>query len=48
MVADQRFASRRPDVLVYETAPLEDDLTLAGPLAASLFVSTSGTGSDWW
>ena len=48
MIADQRFASRRPDVLVYQTEPLEDDLTLAGPdLAASLFVSTTGTDSDW-
>ena len=47
MVADQRFASRRPDVLVYQTEPLEEDLTLAGPLVASLFVSTSGTDSDW-
>jgi uncharacterized protein len=47
MVADQRFAARRPDVLVYQTPPLEEDLTLAGPLAATLFVSTSGTDSDW-
>ena len=31
MVDDQRFAARRPDVLVYQTAPLEQDLTLAGP-----------------
>ena len=31
MVADQRFAARRPDVLAYQTEPLEDDLTLAGP-----------------
>ncbi len=47
MVADQRFASRRPDVLVYQTEPLEQDLTLAGPITASLSVSTSGTDSDW-
>lgn len=44
---DQRFASRRPDVLVYQTAPLEHDVTLAGPLAAELFVSTTGTDADW-
>lgn len=44
---DQRFAASRPDVLVYETEPLEEDLTLAGPLVASLHVSTSGTDSDW-
>jgi putative CocE/NonD family hydrolase len=47
MVADQRFASRRPDDVAYQTAPLEEDLTLAGPLQASLFVATSGTDSDW-
>ena len=31
-IEDQRFASRRPDVLVYETEPLDADLTLAGPI----------------
>ena len=44
---DQRFVASRPDVLVYETEALEEDLTFAGPLTASLFVSTSGTDSDW-
>jgi putative CocE/NonD family hydrolase len=44
---DQRFASARPDVLVYETEPLDEDLTLAGPLQAALHVSTSGTDADW-
>jgi putative CocE/NonD family hydrolase len=47
MVDDQRFASRRPDVMVYQTEPLEEALTLAGPLVADLWVSTSGTDSDW-
>lgn len=46
-VHDQRFASSRPDVLVYETALLEEDLTLAGPLEVTLHVSTTGTDSDW-
>lgn len=46
-VADQRFAASRPDVLVYETEPLESDLTLAGPVRAELHVSTSGTDADW-
>ena len=46
-VHDQRFAASRPDVLVYETEPLEEDLTFAGPLGASLHVSTTGTDSDW-
>jgi putative CocE/NonD family hydrolase len=46
-VHDQRFAASRPDVLVYETQFLEEDLTLVGPLKATLHVSTSGTDSDW-
>jgi putative CocE/NonD family hydrolase len=47
MVADQRFAGRRTDVLVYQTDVLQEDVTLAGPLRAELFVSTTGTDSDW-
>lgn len=47
MVEDQRFAARRTDVLVYETRELKSDLTLAGPFTATLYVSTSGTDSDW-
>ncbi|MCW5552949.1 MAG: CocE/NonD family hydrolase, partial [Verrucomicrobiae bacterium] len=37
----------RTDVLVYETEPLEEDLTLAGPIAVTLQVSTTGTDADW-
>ena len=47
MVEDQRFAARRPDVLVYQTDPLTADTTLAGPIQASLQVSTTGTDADW-
>ena len=47
MTADQRFAARRPDVLVYQTMILEKDLTLAGKIMANLFVSISQTDSDW-
>lgn len=47
MTADQRFASRRPDVLVYETPPLPEDVTVAGPLRARLEVATTGTDADW-
>ena len=47
MTDDQRFAARRPDVLVYQTDVLETDVTFAGPIIADLWVSTSGTGSDW-
>jgi putative CocE/NonD family hydrolase len=47
MVDDQRFAATRPDVLVYQTDVLDRDVTLAGPIKATLFVSTSGTDSDF-
>jgi hypothetical protein len=47
MVSDQRFAETRPDVLVYQSEVLEEDVTIAGPVSPRLFVSTSGTDSDW-
>jgi hypothetical protein len=46
MVDDQRFAAARPDVLTYATAPLDGDVALAGPIEASLWVSTTGTDAD--
>jgi putative CocE/NonD family hydrolase len=47
MTDDQRFASKRPDVVVFQTDQLQDDITLAGELLADLKVSTSGGDSDW-
>jgi uncharacterized protein len=47
MTSDQRFASSRPDVLVYKTAPLDHDVTVYGPISVDLKVSTSGTDSDF-
>ncbi len=47
MVDDQRFASRRPDVLTYQTEAFTEDTVLAGPLEADLWVSTTGTDADW-
>jgi putative CocE/NonD family hydrolase len=47
VVEDQRFAARRPDVLVYESDVLTEDLTVAGPVQANLHVSTTGTDGDW-
>ncbi len=47
MTEDQRFASTRPDVLVYQTDPLVEDVTVAGNLKPELFVSSSGTDSDF-
>ncbi len=47
MIEDQRFAWTRPDVLCYQTEPLTEDLTIAGPIDANLQVSTTGTDSDF-
>jgi len=44
---DQRFASRRPDVLTFQTEALTEDLTLAGPVVADLKVAISGTDADF-
>jgi uncharacterized protein len=47
MTEDQRFAARRPDVLVYQTEPLAQDVTVAGNISPELFVSSSSTDSDF-
>jgi uncharacterized protein len=47
LVDDQRFAASRPDVLVYETDPLQEPVRVAGQPFAHLAASTSGSDSDW-
>jgi putative CocE/NonD family hydrolase len=47
MTDDQRFASRRTDVLTFETEVLKSDLTLGGPLYAELYTSISTTDADF-
>jgi putative CocE/NonD family hydrolase len=47
MIADQRLQGRRTDVLVYQTEPLTDDVSIVGPVQPSLMVSTTGTDSDF-
>jgi len=47
MIEDQRFAAGRSDVLVYQTDILTENVTIAGPIIADLFVSTTGTDADW-
>ncbi|HQV86498.1 MAG TPA: CocE/NonD family hydrolase [Chitinophagaceae bacterium] len=47
MTDDQRFASRRPDVLTFQTDVLTEDITLAGVVTANLKVSISGTDADF-
>jgi putative CocE/NonD family hydrolase len=46
-VADQRFVDHRTDVLTFVSAPLKEDLTITGEVAAELFASTSGTDADF-
>ncbi|SEG55199.1 hypothetical protein SAMN05421819_3477 [Bryocella elongata] len=47
MDEDQRFASTRPDVLTYETAPLTEDVTVAGPVSPKLKIASTGTDADF-
>jgi putative CocE/NonD family hydrolase len=47
MVEDQRFNATRPDVLVFKTDTLTEDLQIAGPIIADLFVSMTGTDADF-
>src|SRR6266404_4998782 len=47
MTEDQRFASTRPDVLVYKTDPLDHDVSTFGPISIDLKVATTGTDSDF-
>ena len=47
MTDDQRFASRRPDVLTFETAVMTEDMILAGDIMAKLQVATTGSAADW-
>lgn len=47
MIEDQRYVSTRPDVLTFETEPLDSDLTIAGPINAQLYVSTTSTDADF-
>ena len=47
LVDDQRFASDRPDVMVYQTPPLEEDIVIAGDVLAKIFASTTGSDADF-
>ncbi|MGH7601551.1 MAG: CocE/NonD family hydrolase, partial [bacterium] len=47
LLEDQRFAHNRPDVLSWESEPLQEEVAITGNIVAHLFASTSGTDSDW-
>jgi len=46
MSDDQRFASKRPDVLVYKTDTLQADVTVAGPITAAIYTAITTTDID--
>lgn len=47
LLQDQRFVDHRPDVLTWQTPPLENDVVLRGAITAHLFASTTGSDADW-
>ncbi|MEN9415741.1 MAG: hypothetical protein RLZ62_2045 [Bacteroidota bacterium] len=47
MIDDQRFASRRPDVLTYQTDPLSSSVTVTGPVIADLWTTLSTSDADF-
>jgi putative CocE/NonD family hydrolase len=47
MAEDQRFTARRPDVLIYNTPAMTNDMTIAGPVDVSLWVSTTQSAADF-
>jgi putative CocE/NonD family hydrolase len=47
LMDDQRFAEDRPDVAVWQTPPLEEDVVIAGDVLAKVFAATTGSDADW-
>ncbi len=47
LTEDQRFVHNRPDVLSWETDPLEEDITITGNILAKLYAATTGSDADW-
>lgn len=47
MCASQSFLAGRPDVLQFETAPLQHAVTMAGAITANLYVTLSTTDADF-
>jgi len=44
---EQSRIETRPDVLVYTTPPLEQDIEVTGPVTATIFAATSAVDTDW-
>jgi len=47
LAQDQSFLGQRGDLLSWQTAPLEEAVTVTGDIVSHLFASTTGTDSDW-
>jgi len=47
LVEDQRFVEHRPDVLTWETDPLQENITVTGDIVTDVFAATTGSDSDW-
>jgi hypothetical protein len=47
LTQDQRFVENRPDVLTWQTGPLDHPVTIAGAIKAHLFAATTGSDADW-
>jgi uncharacterized protein len=47
LAEDQRFVHKRPDVLSWESGPLQEDVPVAGGIVTKLFGSTTGSDCDW-
>ncbi len=47
MIDDQRFATARPDVITFMTEPLQDTLTMGGPVEVELMTALSSTDADF-
>ncbi len=43
-----KVSDERKDILVYQTAPLEESISIAGPVSAVLYASTSAPDTDWF
>ncbi|MBC8344110.1 MAG: CocE/NonD family hydrolase, partial [Bacteroidetes bacterium] len=47
MVEDQRFVANREDVIIFQTVPIQKDLSIGGPIYVKLYFSSTGTDMDW-
>ncbi len=44
----EEITKRRQDILVFETEPFEEPVTIAGPISAKLYAASSALDTDWF